>query len=1068
MKRPDNEMILASAGSGKTFTLTDRYVKLLLMGAEPGRIVALTFTRKAAGEFFDEILKKLARASTDEASARQLAERTGDPKTSPARFRELLRSVIEAMPHLTLTTFDAFFARIVRSFPLELGLSGDFEVLQDYSMQMERRRVLRSMFARTGAEPNAAQSEFMEAFKRATFGLEEKRLSTRLDRFLDSHQEIQLAAPSKDLWGDPSRIWPSGCEWLQTADAAKSARSLQIQIDARNDLSDKQRIRWDDFFGALATWTPGAPLPKPVEYLLKNALAAWDAIVDGSAEITIERKKFALRNEECAALAGLCRAIVGAEFSRNLVMTRGIFSVLDGYERVYHEMVRRAGRLTFADVQRLLAPDSGAPVLTREPGDDLSQRLLIDWRLDGHFDHWLLDEFQDTSHAQWRVLQNLIDEVVQDTSGERSFFYVGDVKQAIYAWREGDARLFREVFDHYNRGVPGVLNERRLDVSWRSGAPILAMVNAVFGNAAVMRDLFPAAAAGRWSAEWGDHKTALPKLAGHAAWLQADDEDARFRLTLDLLNEIKPLDRGMTVAVLVQTNSTATQMADYLRREGGLPAVAESDLHINTDNPLSSAILALFKAAAHPGDTLAREHVFMTPLLRVLIANGWNRPDALTAGLLARVHEDGFERTIENLVLKLEPHLKPDDEFSRERARQMTEAARLFDESGTRDVAEFIQFMERHVVRDAETAAVVRVMTIHKSKGLGFDIVFLPDLQGEKLASRRDGLAVKKSENREVEWVYSLPNNLFSAHDPVLRDYIHSAEADACYDKLALLYVAMTRAKRGMYVITEPVGKSKSHNFPRLITDTLGDTTDPITIGNVESPCGFTSGDPQWFKQVKEESKPGHNRRVVSPVDISVAKPVIRRSVKTPSKLKTGSLPGRVLFTTHESDGAQFGSMVHAALAAVEWWDKNRIEPWRQEMQKRGISDETIFAAEACLNSPSISHVFRKPENVVAEIWRERNFEIVLGEEWITGIFDRVLVERAGDGSANRATVFDFKTDFIPQGSGGLDQVAESYRGQMELYRKAAAILCGIDPSSVSCALVFTRAANGNGEVKIV
>ena len=63
----------------------------------------------------------------------------------------------------------------------------------------------------------------------------------------------------------------------------------------------------------------------------------------------------------------------------------------------------------------------------------------VDYRLDGHFDHWLLDEFQDTSDLQWQVLANLIDEVLQDTSGKRSFFYVGDVKQAIYGWRAGNA-----------------------------------------------------------------------------------------------------------------------------------------------------------------------------------------------------------------------------------------------------------------------------------------------------------------------------------------------------------------------------------------------------------------------------------------------------------------------------------------------------------------------------------------------------------------------------------------------------------------------------------------------------
>ena len=124
-------MILASAGSGKTYALTNRFVRLLARGARPERIVALTFTRKAAGEFFDEILQKLARAACDDGFAGRLArditagDPPGQPLPGPAEFRRMLRDVVDAMPRLRLGTLDGFFARIVQAFPLELGLAGD-------------------------------------------------------------------------------------------------------------------------------------------------------------------------------------------------------------------------------------------------------------------------------------------------------------------------------------------------------------------------------------------------------------------------------------------------------------------------------------------------------------------------------------------------------------------------------------------------------------------------------------------------------------------------------------------------------------------------------------------------------------------------------------------------------------------------------------------------------------------------------------------------------------------------------------------------------------------------------
>ena len=447
-------MILASAGSGKTHALTNRYIGLLAHGAKPERIAALTFTRKAAGEFFDEILGKLARAAGDEEVARDLAVAIGLPAMRARDFLRLLRGVTDAMHRLTLGTLDGFFARIVRAFPLELGLGGDFDVLQEHAARLERRRVLRRMFAHAGA--GGARQDFIEAFKRATFGTEEKQLGARLDGFLDEHAEVYRAAPDVAGWGQAERIWPEGCAWLAAADSrrrADAAARLHAALPWPG-LGDKQRARWEDFFALLPDWAAGAPLPKPVAYILDNAFKAWP----GLAEIMVERKKMPLSPEASQALRALVTGIVGAELARRLETTQGMFAVLRAYEEVYDHLVRRAGRLTFADVQRLLRPDTGgARLLSREAAAEA--RLFIDWRLDAQIDHWLLDEFQDTSFGQWSVLRNLIDEAVQDPAGERTFFYVGDVKQAIFAWREGDARLFREIFDHYNSAQPGAIRE---------------------------------------------------------------------------------------------------------------------------------------------------------------------------------------------------------------------------------------------------------------------------------------------------------------------------------------------------------------------------------------------------------------------------------------------------------------------------------------------------------------------------------------------------------------------------------------------------------------------------------
>jgi ATP-dependent exoDNAse (exonuclease V) beta subunit len=1032
-----NMMILASAGSGKTYALTNRYVGLLAAGARPERIAALTFTRKAAGEFFDEILKKLARAAGDATYAAKIAGEIGRPDLAPPDFTRLLRAVIDGMHRLCLGTLDGFFARVVRAFPLELGLGGDFEIMQEHAARIERLRVLRQMFAHTGGAPTAAQRDFIESFKRATFGLEEKRLGPRLDTFLDDHAEIYLAAPDGALWGRPARIWPSGCRWLDAGgDRAGAARRLHGVLPWAA-LSEGQRGRWEKFFAELPLWQAGATLPEGLSYILGNVFKVWPEL----AEVLVDRRKLALAPAAASALAELATAIVGAEFTRRLEVTRGIFEVLGRYDAVYDQAVRRAGKLTFADLQRLLRPDvpGGSRVLSRQAADEA--RLFIDWRLDSQIDHWLLDEFQDTSFGQWSVLRNLVDEAVQDPSGTRSFFYVGDVKQAIFAWREGDSRLFREIFNHYNAAAPGVIEEDSRVRSFRSGRAVISTVNRVLGDAAVLRRLFPPAAAARWSAEWRDHESEPSLPEGYAELIVADDGPARFAATLGIIARVKPLERRLGVAILVQQNETATALADYLRREGRLPAVAESDLHVGVDNPLTCSILALFRAAAHPGDRAAAVHLRMTPLHGVLAAAGLGAADALTSRVLAQIHARGFERTVEAWLRVLEPHLGPGDAFSRERGRQLSAAARVFDSSGSRDVAEFVAFMESYAVRDTDTSAVIRVMTVHKAKGLGFDVVILPDLEGRTLAGRRRGLAVQKAADRSVQWVMQLPNRKFAELDPVLASHVDAAESDACYENLCLLYVAMTRAKKAMYLITGEVGDSSSANFPRLLRETIGGRR--------------AEGDPLWFENLPVgPAEPGAGEGAAAP-DFGRLARAARRQRRRPSDESRGPAgTAAALFSLEARASAEFGSAVHRLLADVEWGDADATRILAAAWPERGPEGAEALA---CLRAPELAGVWSRPSapGEVGEVLRERAFEIVIDGSWVSGVFDRVVVVRDAAGGAVRATVFDFKTDRVA-GESEVGTLRERHAGQLKLYRQAASLLTGIPLERVACELVLT------------
>src|SRR6187402_936157 len=202
-----HEIITASAGAGKTWNLVLRYIRLLALGAEPGAIIALTFSRKAAREFFTAILHRLAEAALTDVAAEKLAKDAKMPALRREDFVRMLAAMVREMPALTLGTMDSFFVRIARSFPLELGLAGDFAILDDHHRGLEQERVLQRVFA-PGELNEAGRREFLQAFQQATWGKDEVRLKRLLGDFLKDWLGLFMQAPLAEVWGNPEAIWP--------------------------------------------------------------------------------------------------------------------------------------------------------------------------------------------------------------------------------------------------------------------------------------------------------------------------------------------------------------------------------------------------------------------------------------------------------------------------------------------------------------------------------------------------------------------------------------------------------------------------------------------------------------------------------------------------------------------------------------------------------------------------------------------------------------------------------------------------------------------------------------------
>jgi len=440
--------IRASAGTGKTFRLTDRIVELLLLGAEPGKIIALTFTRKAAGEFLVKTLRKLAELSSSDEQVAAFRERRGITRElSQKDFLPLLRKLADALDQIEFGTLDSFFFRVVAAFGAPLGLGPSPRLLDETSAVRAEQEILREMAQSLG--PLDLVAELVRGPGRA-------RLNPLAPDFdlLGRIESLYALHPDPAAWGSESAIWGvAGCPWKTFAPP--------------EDLSECTP-RISEAIAQLNGLRPGFGKPGTVaEQLLAQGGAF---LAGGPVTVTYRNKGITLTSQECALALQAVGACLWRAVAPRLVQSRRWLQMARALREARDSRLVNEGTLRFADLPVMLSRITASGI---GPGE-------LQFRLDGWFDHWLLDEFQDTSRIQWRAIAPLLDEVLQDASGTRSFFYVGDVKQSIYGFRDGDPTLFGEIFDHYTRHAPDHIGEESLGESRRSSKELFYFVGRTF------------------------------------------------------------------------------------------------------------------------------------------------------------------------------------------------------------------------------------------------------------------------------------------------------------------------------------------------------------------------------------------------------------------------------------------------------------------------------------------------------------------------------------------------------------------------------------------------------------
>ena len=470
--------VSANAGSGKTHVLTQRVIRLLLAGVAPSKVLCLTFTKAAAAEMSARVFKALSEWPVlDDGALRERILATGAPNPNAGELllaRRLFTRTVETPGGLKIQTIHAFCERLLHLFPFEANVPARFEVADDI-------RTLEMMSLAKRAAVDAAQREGGEAGANLAL-IAEVAGASGLDALLADAMPLRKAARRGDdrqatlaaRLGAGNLIDVATVHGLMINDGmAPSEWPALADIFAQGSVRDREAA--EALRKATATLSAGLPRADVVDHYLEVFFT--QAMAERAVLMT---KKLAALYPDVATRLGLEQARLAdlrgkLKVAETIERTGALVAIADEIIEAYDRAKAARGLLDFDDlIDKTLS---------------LLQRSDTGWilhKLDAGIDHVLVDEAQDTSEAQWHILERLTDDFASGAGARprsRSFFVVGDEKQSIFSFQGAAPAMFDAMRGSFSRrfkagGMP--FEPVTLNVSFRSTPGILAAVDAMF------------------------------------------------------------------------------------------------------------------------------------------------------------------------------------------------------------------------------------------------------------------------------------------------------------------------------------------------------------------------------------------------------------------------------------------------------------------------------------------------------------------------------------------------------------------------------------------------------------
>ncbi|MEZ5843564.1 MAG: double-strand break repair helicase AddA [Hyphomicrobiaceae bacterium] len=877
--------VSANAGAGKTHVLKMRVLRLLLAGTAPSRILCLTYTKAAAAEMSARVFADLARwaAAGDEPLRSAVSDLLGraPDDIELTRARQLFALAVETPGGLKVQTIHAFCEKLLQRFPLEAGVVPGFRILDDELAAEIRAEAIADALGRAVSQPDSRAGRALTVITSRTQG----EGFDDLVRAALAERDWLAAAAAIGEPVDATRDDDALERAYRTALGARAdvaAAELEAEMAAVLDEAEMRRFagqlaegtKTDAGLGAalLAAARAGSPSERvaalatvfltqageprsDARFITKKLRAADPGMTD---RMTAARDRFAILARESVALkvaeASTALAVLADEVMRRFEDGKAARAALD-----FDDLVILTARLL-----------SGS-----------AEAAWVLFKLDGGLDHILVDEAQDTSEVQWRVVQALADEFFSgagQTDAVRTIFAVGDEKQSIYSFQGAAPEKFRATGAEFGNAAARAglaLASVPLELSFRTVEPLLAAVDRVFADAARTPGVGGAGAVVRHHARrlgqaglleiWPTDKpdtiedtaafdpleeiaagTPVARLAARiadtiAGWL-ADGE----RLT----SADRPIRPGDVIILLRKRHPFGPAMVAALKARG-IP-VAGADRIRLTQQIAVQDLLALASFLVLPEDDLALASLLKSPLFDLddddLIRLAPGRPGSLWSSLLAAAADD---RRYENVATRLKrwrarADFLPPFEFlawlidsegvrsamltrlgpeAADAIDELVNLALAYDESAPPSLQGFLAWLasgEREIKRDLEHGRdEVRVMTVHGAKGLEAPIVFLPDTCSAPTGGRPSPVVTLHEAPSPTGLAWAIKG---ASGIPAIEEARETERRLASEEHQRLLYVAMTRPRDRLYVAGFEGAKGRPRDcWYDLIVDGLED-----------------------------------------------------------------------------------------------------------------------------------------------------------------------------------------------------------------------------------------------------